>query len=328
MQEALYGPNGFYVRNAPEAHFRTSVTASPLFAAAVHRLAAAVDDQLGRPPAFDVVDVGAGNGSLLGGLAASLDDDERHRWRLLGVDLRERPPGVPDLVAWSGELPSTVTGVVVAHELLDNVPVDVVELTEHGLRRVEVHDDGSERATGVLSDEDVEWLARWWPMEAAEPGDRAEPGHPRDAVWADLVGRLAHGVAVAVDYAHSLEQRVAGSWAAGTLTGYRDGHQTPPVPDGSCDLTAHVALDACEQAGLRGGATGSLLTDQRTALGRLGVGAPRPPLALAHADPVGYVVALSRASQAAELLQTGGLGDFGWLVQAKGCPLPEALRAH
>ncbi len=38
-EDALYGPDGFYRRNAPAAHFRTSVHASPLFATAVIRLA-------------------------------------------------------------------------------------------------------------------------------------------------------------------------------------------------------------------------------------------------------------------------------------------------
>jgi hypothetical protein len=28
-----------------------------------------------------------------------------------------------------------------------------------------------------------------------------------------------------------------------TLTGWRDGHPGSTVPDGSCDITAHVALD-------------------------------------------------------------------------------------
>ncbi|HEV7626481.1 MAG TPA: hypothetical protein VGO89_08290, partial [Streptomyces sp.] len=41
------GSRGFFVREAPEAHFRTSVHASPLFAAAVARLLQHVDEALG-----------------------------------------------------------------------------------------------------------------------------------------------------------------------------------------------------------------------------------------------------------------------------------------
>ena len=40
---------GFFVREGPAAHFRTSVHASPLFAGAVARLLCRVDEALGRP---------------------------------------------------------------------------------------------------------------------------------------------------------------------------------------------------------------------------------------------------------------------------------------
>src|SRR5262245_49010983 len=42
-EQALYGPSGFYTRQAPADHFRTSSTASPLFAGAIAELAAACD---------------------------------------------------------------------------------------------------------------------------------------------------------------------------------------------------------------------------------------------------------------------------------------------
>lgn len=89
------------------------------------------------------------------------------------------------------------------------------------------------------------------------------------------------------------------------------------MPDGSCDLTSHVALDACAAAGAGAGAPPELLS-QREALHRLGVSGGRPPLALASADPAGYVRALASAGEAAELTARGGLGDFGWLMQRGG----------
>jgi hypothetical protein len=90
------------------------------------------------------------------------------------------------------------------------------------------------------------------------------------------------------------------------------------VPDGSCDLTAHVAMDSLP--GLR-------LT-QRAALRALGVDGARPPLTLAAADPAGYVRALAAASQAAELLAPASLGAFTWLATPAGPPsaVPALLR--
>ncbi|WP_449060527.1 hypothetical protein [Planomonospora algeriensis] len=118
---------------------------------------------------------------------------------------------------------------------------------------------------------------------------------------------------MAVDYAHASGRRPP----YGTLAGYRDGAAVPPVPDGSCDITAHVALDACAAAGERAGAATAALTTQREALRGLGLTGTRPPADLARTDPRGYLRALVRASEEAELLDPGGLGGFGWLVQER-----------
>ena len=111
------------------------------------------------------------------------------------------------------------------------------------------------------------------------------------------MGSLRRGLAVAVDYAHQRDSRPP----SGTLSGYRDGRQVPPVPDGSCDVTSHVALDACAVAGQSAGATQTLLTTQRAALHALGVRRSMPPHELSRSDPVGYLTALSAAGEVAEL---------------------------
>ncbi len=110
----------------------------------------------------------------------------------------------------------------------------------------------------------------------------------------------------------------------GSLTGYAEGRQVPPVPDGRRDLTAHVALDACAAAAEHV-ADWSRTLDQRTALRRLGITGARPDLAKAAADPIGYVRALSRASAAAELTDPAGLGRFQWLVQGVAVPTVSSL---
>jgi SAM-dependent MidA family methyltransferase len=99
----------------------------------------------------------------------------------------------------------------------------------------------------------------------------------------------------------------------------------PAVPDGSRDITAHVALDACAAAGMAAGAGETVLTTQRAALRELGLDARRPPLALAASDPEGYAAALGQASHDAELVDAAGLGGFGWLAQAVGTRLPGPL---
>lgn len=284
--EALYGADGLFVRTAPAEHFRTAAHAGPLYATAVRRLAGLVDRALGYPDPFDFVDVGAGRGELLDALP-----DVPARWRLGGVDLNPH---------WPSTIPP-VHGLLFANEWLDDVPLDV---TFDG-RLVEVSTSGVERLGAPAPATYREWTARWWPGLR-----RVEVGLPRDQAWSDAVGKVQRGLAVAVDYGHTRSDRRP------TLTGYRAGRQVAPVPDGSCDLTAHVALDACAAT------TGARLMTQREALTLLGVDAKRPPQPMSLTHPHGYLSLLQQAGAAAELLDPRGLGGFGWLVQAVGIPDP------
>lgn len=323
-EQALYGPDGFFVRERPADHFRTSVHASPLFASAVAALLGRVDAALGRPDELTLVDVGAGRGELLVQVLRAMtgpagDPEPAARLRLCAVERSARPDGLDDRIRWTAGLPEpgTVTGLLLANEWLDNVPADIAEADASGaFRRVLVASDGTERLGPPVTGADADWLAQWWPS-AGEPGLRAEIGRPRDEAWAAAVRSLRGGLAVAVDYAHHRTARPP----FGTLTAYRDGREVRPVPDGSCDLTAHVALDACAEAGARaaGGRGGKpLLRTQREVLRALGVTGRRPPLALATSDPAAYVRALGAAGEAAELTDPGGLGAFGWLLQPVG----------
>ncbi|QWB23952.1 MULTISPECIES: SAM-dependent methyltransferase [Streptomyces] len=313
-EEALYGPAGFYRRDeGPAGHFRTSVHASSLFAGAVARLLCRVDEALGRPAVLDFVDMAAGRGELAGGVLNALPADVAARTRVYAVEIAGRPPGLDHRIEWRAAPPERITGLLFANEWLDNVPVEVAEVDSADTARlVLVREDGSERLGEPVGGDQARWLQRWWPLPG-EAGLRAEIGLPRDEAWASAVAALDRGLAVAVDYAHTADARPP----FGTLTGFREGRETAPVPDGSCDITAHVALDACALPGGR-------LLPQREALHALGVTGARPPLTLASTDPAAYVRALAGAGEAAELTAAGGLGDFGWLVQPVG--IPDLLR--
>ncbi|MFI6823591.1 SAM-dependent methyltransferase [Micromonospora sp. NPDC050187] len=349
MTTALYGPGGFFVAGTgPAAHFRTSVHASPVFGAALLRLVERVDAALGHPDRLDVVDVGAGRGELLTTLARlvnarTADETGRRtdraghrtheaggerpadgtgppplvdRLRLTAVEVAPRPAGLSPAVGWRDRVPDGITGLLLATEWLDNVPLDVAVATDDGWRTVLVDPAGVESVGGPVDPADAEWLATWWP--AAVPGGRAEIGRTRDLAWAAAVRAVGRGLALAVDYGHLRSGRPLD----GTLTGYRAGRQVPPVPDGSCDLTAHVAVDAVGVAGSAVAGAPYTLRGQREALRALGADGGRPPLALAATDPAGYVRALAAASAVAELTDPAGLGGHWWLLQPVGIPAP------
>jgi SAM-dependent MidA family methyltransferase len=325
MAAALYGPSGFYRTNSPEQHFRTSGNAGPLFAASLVPLVVAIDESLGHPSRLDVVDVGAGDGRLLSALHQALPEELSVRIRITAVEVRPRPTDLPVDVDWTNAVREQITGLVLAHELLDNVPCDVVQFQPGGRQLVEVDSStGAEGLARPLTQEQADWIDRWWPI--SNDGDRAEIGIQRDQAWAGLVSHLDRGVAVAVDYGHTRVERDSGFYDAGTLTAYRDGRQVAPIPDGSCDITAHVAMDACAEAGRASGADATALCRQAVALRALGLDARRPPIDLARTDPHSYVKRLARASHAAELLDPADLGSFWWLMQSKGChPVLDAL---
>jgi SAM-dependent MidA family methyltransferase len=156
-------------------------------------------------------------------------------------------------------------------------------------------------------------MQQWWPGSA--PGERIEVGRDRDEAWRDVVSGVESGVAVAIDYGHERGSRPP----FGSMRSYRSGRIADLTWDGSADVTADVALDSVAAA-----CAGQVLR-QRDALLQLGVDGTRPDLRLATTDPAGYVQALARAGEAAELTSSPGLGDFGWVVTGVGMAVP--LRA-
>jgi SAM-dependent MidA family methyltransferase len=360
-QQALYGPGGFYLRpEGPAGHFRTACHAGgSVLASALSRLAV-------EAGCTAIVDIGAGRGELLTALARlqsqhpdglELPDDLPEdlfvtppgsstepgttdegggagaALLLHGVDVVERPEGLPASVGWSQglqALPDDVLdeALVVAWELLDVVPVPIAEVDDEGVPRIIAVDPvtGDEHRSHPLTVVEYAWCARWWPLVDAEPGYRIEIGGPRDALWADLVKRVARtsngGLLLAVDYCHEAHRRPP----VGSLSAFRGGRAVPPIPDGSCDLTSHVAMDSVAAAGRRAGATSSVMLRQRAALRALGAVITPGDLAAARASGTDALLAqLELRSQLDELLDESGLGGFCWLLQGVRHPVPARL---
>jgi SAM-dependent MidA family methyltransferase len=269
---------------------------------------------------------------------------------LTAVEKAPRPDDLPSEIEWRDEIPEGITGLLVATEWLDNVPLDLAVRTPGGWRYLLVDPTTGEESVGDPVDAaDHDWLERWWAFRvsdatsqadegfrAARPAEgssltarsrsgrpepptaaRAEIGRTRDEAWASAVRHLQRGLALAVDYGHLAGERPVG----GTLTGYRGGRQVPPVPDGACDVTAHVAMDSVASAGERAARCAYTLISQREALRMLGADGGRPPLSLATSDPAAYVRALAAASAVTELTDPTGLGGHWWLLQPVGVTL-------
>src|SRR5690606_14879955 len=103
--------------------FITSPEIGPLFGAVVTRFLDAEWDRLGRPDPFTVVDAGAGPGTLARAVLAATPRC-RGALRYLAVEVaahqrEQHPDGVTSLAEMP---PDPFDGVVIANELLDNLP--------------------------------------------------------------------------------------------------------------------------------------------------------------------------------------------------------------
>jgi len=302
--DALYGPAGFYRHAAPADHFATSAQglgpAGDLFAEALARLAE-------RHGTGRVVEVAAGRGELLSALARHAPNLE-----LLGVEVVDPPAGLPARIDWlrspgGSGLPDGLVGLtgtlLIAHEWLDVVPCPVVarEAPDLPWYHLEVDAAGRERPGAPVQGADLDWLT----VHVPDHLGRAEVGLPRDTAYDDLVSRVGEGLVLAIDYGHTRDSRPP----EGTFSAYRDGTQVPPVPDGTCDLTAHVAVDTLQADDVR---------TQREVLHDLLGPATLPPHALSRTEPTAYLRQLARANALATLTSNSGLGGFWWAMSHRG----------
>jgi SAM-dependent MidA family methyltransferase len=251
---ALYGPDGFYIRAAADGggaagrrgDFITSPEVGPLFGEVLARYVAAEFERLGRPDDFEVVDVGAGPGTLARSLQPALDARVGRAVPYTAVEIsgvqRERHP---DAVASRTELPDRdITGVVLANELLDNLPFRLV-VHDGGWREAWVAADG-ERLVEVLRLLDDELVAAHaWLSRPAPHGSRLPVQHAAARWVIERLERLQAGSVVVIDYATPRTEMLVGSPWRSWLRTYR-GHERGShylSDPGAQDITLQVCVD-------------------------------------------------------------------------------------
>jgi SAM-dependent MidA family methyltransferase len=126
MGLALYGEGGFYQAGGKAGRrgdFITSPEVGPLFAAVIARYLDDCWNELGCPSSFDVVEVGAGPGPLARGI---FDAQPKciSAMNYVSVEISAAQRALhPDFVESVEQFPDrTIQGVVLANELLDNLP--------------------------------------------------------------------------------------------------------------------------------------------------------------------------------------------------------------
>jgi SAM-dependent MidA family methyltransferase len=314
VELALYGPGGFYTDGAGQAgrrgDFITSPEVGPLFGAVLARMLEAEWKRLGRPDEFTVVEVGAGPGTLARSIRAAAGD-----WlaRYVAVEVSAAQRALhPDDVESRADLPDTpVVGVVLANELLDNVPF-ALWVFDGGWREAYVTVAGKGFAE-VLSAPVIEPPA-WLPVRAPH-GSRA----PVQRRAATLVGRMRgvvdEGRVVAVDYSTARTAALVGRPWREWLRTYR-GHERGAhylAEPGRQDITVEVCIDQLPEP--------DAVRTQAQFLQRWGIDElveeGRAAWAAAAAAPTVAAMRMrSRVREAEALLDPAGLGSFSVLEWA------------
>ncbi len=319
VEAALYDPTeGFYMaggRAGREGDFLTAPEVGPLFGAVIARAIDLWWEELGSPDPFLVVDLGAGPGTLARTvLAAAPPALEAGALRWASVERSEAQRQlhpVADHVVSLESIPEIDGPVVVlANEVLDNLPFDIIELSDRGWTEVRVTlDDRGEFVTvpGEVTDPDV----RLPPTGGLSVGTRVPVQAEASRLLDELVELIPEGRLVVLDYGAdtaSLASRPDVGWMR-THRRHDDRGDWLSAP-GTRDITVDVAI---VQISVHHPPTA--VSTQAEFLRRHGIEelveeGRRIWNQRAHLGDLAAMKARSRVSEAEALLDPDGMGGF------------------
>lgn len=267
MELALYAPGlGYYAGGAAKfgaaGDFITAPEMTPLFGRTLARSAEAVL----RVTGGDILELGAGSGRLALDLLCELE--ARHtlpqRYYILEVspDLKVRQralfeteaPHLLELLVWLDQLPQHFSGLMLANEVLDAMPVHLLHWSAETV---------SERGVGCAAGEFV-WHDRplsegalWQAAQLIQPMSEylSEINLAAPAWINSLANCLDRGVLLCIDYGFPRAEYYHPQRDMGTLRVHYRHHSLddPFYLPGLCDLTAHVDFSAVAEAGEESG---------------------------------------------------------------------------
>jgi len=325
MELALYAPDGFFAEPpiGPSGHFITSPHVHPVFGYLLGQALEGIWSLLGESIPFKITEVGAGDGTLARQLIDALpgiplqyraaERSARARAELATIE----PPLT--LVESFDDL-ATFNGVVVANELMDNLPFRIVRGVQGGIVEVLVDVDPKDGAF-VPREAAV-------PIELSEYAPALEPGEETTVSLETIrfVSRMAaimlEGYVILIDY---------GQTGGGEAHGYRNHRVVEDVlsAPGTCDITAGVDFDqvVTHAQTLKFEVYGPV--SQHDALVQLGFHRwnggelTRQQDLLNGGEGVEAVRAWGDRQAASLLIDPAGLGRSQWLVLASpGLPRP------
>ena len=270
MDLSLYAPGmGYYSGGAHKfgaaGDFVTAPEISSLFACTLATQVA----QVLALSAPQIIEVGAGSGRLAADLLLELELrgalPERYRILDLSGELRERQratisqraPHLLDRVDWLDRLPERFDGLVLANELLDAMPVQLVvwhdaAILERGVAWANDEFVWRDRPAAGRLLEKARAVAEEFPLADGYLSEICLASADWTASWAGILGQ---GALLLIDYGFPLHEFYHPQRDTGTLMcHYRhQAHGEPFFLPGLQDITAHVDFTAIVEAGFDAG---------------------------------------------------------------------------
>ncbi len=267
MELALYAPGlGYYTAGAHKFGEAGDFTTAPELSSLYGRTMARQVSEIMAHSAPHILELGAGSGKLaldmltelelLGSLSErysilEVSADLRERQQTL---LRERLPHLFGRVHWLDELPESISGAVVANEVLDALPVHLVHWRDSALeeRGVAAGDTGFCWQDRAIDDPVLLQAAQ----QICVPDDYlSEICLAQRGLINSLAQRLEQGALVFVDYGFGVREFYHPQRNTGTLMcHYRHhAHDDPFYLPGLQDITAHVNFTDVAECGIDAG---------------------------------------------------------------------------
>lgn len=266
MEWSLVDPEiGYYMRRAKiglsENDFVTAPEVSPVFSLLISEQIIELDECLGNPGKFYLIEAGPGNGTMMRSILTTIQLIHPSLFERVCPILIETSPflrqvqerqlsrlslkNIPVWVDMMGFPEEKVDGVIIGNEFLDALPAHWVKMSNGELMEVhvEVGDDEVLRQTyePLVNREILNYFG--WLGVLLPEGCEAEISLNAISVLEKFDSMLNRGFMLWIDYGDSSSEKYSKRRSRGTIRGFKDHQLIDQVlkhPPGTIDLTAHV----------------------------------------------------------------------------------------
>ncbi|MBJ7474317.1 MAG: SAM-dependent methyltransferase [Polynucleobacter sp.] len=359
MELALYAPNlGYYtagsIKFGSQGDFITAPEISPWFGAAVTQTLIPVLSYFSNQSLpSQILEFGAGSGALAQSILLTL---KRQNQILTTYSILEVSPDLQAIqkkrlqafvqehhiltsIEWLVELPKNFSGVVLANEVLDAMPVDLIIKRADGWHYLGITVNPNPRSPS-FSDH---WIYCDGPLVAGEDlptylqSSQVELAlgytteiHSRAKAWTQtLAEQLRQGIFLTFDYGFPAKEYYHPQRNKGTLIAHHRHHSIDDVfyLPGLCDITAHIEWTSMNQVAQTAGLNLIGYSSQGAYLLNAGIG----QLLLDQLDPHDAKNYLPQANGVQKLLSEAEMGELfkavAWYKNSSNDPAFEEVAA-